>query len=691
MTPIKKNKISKIRKRDDQIVDFDQSKISGAIFKAMEALGAGKEAQAKKLTDKVIDILNKKFHERSIPAVEEIQDIVENVLMKNKLYAVAKAFILYREQHSQLRNIENLINSDDVMEGYLNKLDWRVRENSNMAYSLQGLNNHVASAVSSHYWLHKIYPPEVREAHLNAEFHLHDLQILAVYCCGWDLQDLLRRGFGGVAGKLQSKPPKHFRTALGQVVNFFYTLQGEAAGAQAFANFDTLLAPFIRYDNLSYKEVKQGMQEFAFNMNVPTRVGFQTPFTNLTFDLVPPKTLGEEQVIIGGVPQAEQYKDFQPEMDILNQAFAETMLEGDANGRVFTFPIPTYNISRDFNWENKVLEKIWEMTAKYGLPYFANFVNSDMDPDDARSMCCRLRLDNRELRKRGGGLFAANPLTGSIGVVTINLPRIGYLSKSKEELINRLGRLMDVSRKSLQIKRQMLEKFTEVGLYPYAKIYLGGIKQRFGEYWKNHFNTIGILGMNELLLNFLGKGIETKTGRSLALEIMEFMGNRLKQYQGEDNELYNLEATPGEGATYRFAKADKEKYPDIIVANEQAYREKGTAPYYTNSTHLPVNYTDDLFEALELQEPLQIKYTGGTVLHGFLGEKMPSVEATKKLIAKVMKNYRLPYFTLTPTFSICPKHGYLAGEHFYCPLCDIEIGYMAEAKDKLPLNLRAKN
>jgi len=687
MTAIKKNKISKIRKRDDSIVEFDQNKITNAIFKAMEAVGAGSQAKAKKLSLEVVEILNKKFHERSIPAVEEIQDIVETVLMKNKLYPVARAFIIYREQHARMRELENLINSDDIMEGYLNKLDWQVRENSNMAYSLQGLNNHVASAISSHYWLHKIYPPEVREAHLRADFHLHDLQILAVYCCGWDLQDLLRRGFGGVEGKLQSKPPKHFHTALGQIVNFFYTLQGEAAGAQAFANFDTLLAPFIRYDNLNYKEVKQAMQEFAFNMNVPTRVGFQTPFTNLTFDLTPPKLLGEEQVIIGGLPQKEKYKEFQKEINILNQAFAEVMLEGDAKGRVFTFPIPTYNIGKDFDWNNPVLEKIWEITAKYGLPYFANFVNSDMNPDDARSMCCRLRLDNRELRKRGGGLFAANPLTGSIGVVTINLPRLGYLSKSKEELLNRLGRLMDIARKSLQIKRQILEKFTEAGLYPYAKIYLGGIKERFGEYWKNHFNTIGILGMNELLLNFMNKRIETKEGRDLALEIMDFMLNRLKEYQGEDNELYNLEATPGEGTTYRFAKTDKELYPDIIVANEEAYQKKGVAPYYTNSTHLPVNFTDDLFKALELQDPLQIKYTGGTVLHGFLGERMPSIQATKKLVEKVIKNYRLPYFTLTPTFSICPKHGYLAGEHFFCPTCDDEIGYREEQKEKLPLKV----
>jgi ribonucleoside-triphosphate reductase len=687
MTAAKKLKLSKVRKRNDQIVDFDQNKITDVILKALEAVHAGSQAKAKKISDDVIEILNKKFHERSIPAVEEIQDTVEMVLMKDKLYQAAKAFILYREQHARMRDLATLIDSDDLMEGYLNQLDWHVRENSNMAYSLQGLNNHVASAVSSHYWLHKIYPPEVRDAHFNCDFHLHDLQILAVYCCGWDLHDLLRRGFGGVESKIQSKAPKHFRTALGQIVNFFYTLQGEAAGAQAFANFDTLLAPFIRYDELTYDEVKQSMQEFIFNMNIPTRVGFQTPFTNLTFDLTPPKTLGEEYAIIGGLPQKEKYKDFQKEIDMLNQAFAEVMLAGDAKDRVFTFPIPTYNISKDFDWNNPVIEKVWEMTAKYGLPYFANFVNSDMSPDDARSMCCRLRLDNRELRKRGGGLFAANPLTGSIGVVTINLPRLGYLSKSKEELVNRLGRLMDVARKSLQIKRQMLEKFTDAGLYPYSKIYLSGIKERFGEYWRNHFNTIGILGMNELLLNFIGKGVETKEGGELALEIMDFMGNRLKEYQGEDNELYNLEATPGEGATYRFAKSDKEKYPDIIVANEKNYLEKGTAPYYTNSTHLPVNFTDDLFEALKLQEPLQTRYTGGTVLHGFLGEKMPSAQATKNLVRKVMENYRLPYFTLSPTFSICPKHGYLDGEHQYCPICDTEIGYLEEQKEALPLKM----
>jgi ribonucleoside-triphosphate reductase len=677
-----KNKIEKIRKRDGQIVDFDPHKIANAISKSLKAVNEKDGKHAERLAQEVEENLDKRFHYRSIPAVEEIQDVVEQVLMKNKYFAAAKAYILYREQHARLREMAALINSDDIIEGYLSKLDWRVRENSNMSYSLQGLNNHVASAVSSHYWLQRIYPPEIREAHNNADLHLHDLQILAVYCCGWDLQDLLRRGFGGVSGKVQSKPPKHFRTALGQIVNFYYTLQGEAAGAQAFASFDTLLAPFIRYDNLEYKQVKQALQEFLFNMNVPTRVGFQTPFTNLTLDLTVPKTFAEEYVMVGGLPRAEKYKDFQPEMDVLNQAFAEVMLEGDAQGRLFTFPIPTYNISKDFEWDNPKLDKVWEMTAKYGLPYFANFVNSDMNPEDARSMCCRLRLDNRELRKRGGGLFAANPLTGSIGVVTINLPRLGYLSKTEDELYNRLGRLMDLARQSLQIKRQVLEKFTEAGLYPYSRIYLDGIKQRFNEYWKNHFNTIGIIGMNELLLNFLHQDIASPAGKALAEKIMEFMLARLKEYQGQDNELYNLEATPGEGATHRFARRDKQDYPDIVVANEENYRQQGAAPYYTNSTHLPVNFTNDIFVALKHQDDLQTMYTGGTVLHGFLGEKMPSIASTKKLVRKISENFRLPYFTLTPTFSICPKHGYLPGEHKFCPTCDAEIGYVDESKNK---------
>ncbi|MFA6919131.1 MAG: ribonucleoside triphosphate reductase [Patescibacteria group bacterium] len=680
------NQINQIRKRSGDIVDFDQTKISVVVYRALKAVGRDDEKLANELSDKVVRMLNTKFHPRSIPAIEEIQDAVEEVLIKENFVKAAKAYIIYREQHSRLRDMKKLLDSNDIIEGYLKQLDWRVKENANMAYSLQGLNNHVASAVSSHYWLNKIYPPEIRQAHVDGNIHLHDLQILAVYCCGWDLQALLRLGFGGVPGKVSSKPAKHLRVALGQAVNFFYTLQGEAAGAQAFANFDTLMAPFIRYDKLEEKEIKQAMQEFVFGMSVPTRVGFQTPFTNLTFDLICPSTLANERVIIGGVPQQETYGEFQQEMDLINKAFAEVMMEGDANGRVFTFPIPTYNISPDFDWDNQVLNPIWEMTAKYGIPYFANFVNSDMKAEDARSMCCRLRLDNRELRKRGGGMFAANPLTGSIGVVTINLPRIGYLSKNnKDAFLNRLGQSMDLARQSLTLKREILENFTVMGLYPYSRYYLSDIKERFGEYWRNHFNTIGINGMNEAMVNFMGKPLSDPEAYEFAVKIMDFMLARMANYQEEDNQLYNLEATPAEGVTYRFAKRDKELYPDIIVANEDAYREKGAAPYYTNSTHLPVNFSSDIFEVLEKQDGLQTKYTGGTVVHGFIGEKMPDIESTKQLVKKIAESFHLPYYTLTPTFSICPKHGYLSGEHRFCPICDEEIGFVREQDDKLAI------
>jgi len=695
MSLLTKNKITQIRKRDDRIVVFDPERVVSAIFKAMQVTGEGDHDLAEKIADQIIEAINVKFHERSIPAVEEIQDVVEEYLIRNRQIKTAKAYILYRDQRAKIRDLQKMIDSDDLIEGYLRQVDWRVKENSNMSYSLQGLNNHVASSVSSHYWLNKVYPENIRRAHQDADIHIHDLQLLSAYCCGWDLKDILLEGFGGVAGKAESKPPKHFRTALGQLVNFFYTLQGETAGAQAVSNFDTLLAPFIRYDSLGYNEVKQALQEFMFNMNVPTRVGFQTPFTNITLDLAVPPTFKDESIIIGGQPQKENYGEFQAEMDIFNRALAEVMCEGDAKGRVFTFPIPTYNISRDFNWDNPVLNNVWEMTAKYGIPYFANFVNSDMKPEDARSMCCRLRLDNRELRKRGGGLFAANPLTGSVGVVTINLPRIGYLSKTKEELLNRLSQMMEIAKESLDIKRKTLEKFTDEGLYPYSKHYLLGIKERFGEYWKNHFATIGINGMNELLVNFLGsdKDISSAEGHALAIELMDFMRERVIQYQEETNNLFNLEATPAEGTSYRFAKKDKELYPDIIVANEDAVREKGADPYYTNSTHLPVSYTSDIFEALDLQDDLQTRYTGGTVLHGFIGEKLPSIEATKNLVRIIAHKYHLPYYTITPTFSVCPKHGYIAGEHFYCPQCDEEIGY-AEAREELPvgaLNLLQNN
>jgi len=544
-----------------------------------------------------------------------------------------------------------------------------------MSFSVQGLNNYIASAISARYWLNKLYPENIRQAHVNGDMHIHDLGLLAPYCCGWDLKDLLLRGFRGVNEKVQSNPPKHFRSALGQIINFFYTMQGEAAGAQAFANFDTYLAPFIRYDKLDYKDVKQGLQEFMFNINVPTRVGFQTPFTNVTLDVIPSPMIGEENVVIGGKLMPEKYKDFQAEMDIFNQAFAEVMLEGDSTGRVFGFPIPTYCIDKTFDWNRECLKPVWEMTAKYGIPYFSNFVNSDMNRYDARSMCCRLRLDNRELRKRGGGLFGANPLTGSIGVVTINLARLGYLSKDRDEFKERLVHLMDLAKESLEIKRKIVEKFTGDRLYPYSMFYLDNINARFGSYWKNHFATIGINGMNEAVLNLMGKDISTTEGHAFAAETLDFMRERLMDYQNETNNLYNLEATPGEGCTYRFAKKDQQLYPGIICSNTEAVKKFNADPYYTNSTHLHVNYTDDIFSALDHQDDLQTRYTGGTVLHGYLGERLPDGETAKKLVKKIVENYRLPYFTITPTFSVCPKHGYLAGEHKYCPKCDEEIGY----------------
>ena len=673
-----KETVKKIIKRSGEIVDFDKNKIVDAIYKTTKAVDRKNMPLAEKLTDEIEKRLNEKFHRRSIPAVEEVQDIVEKVLIESKHTKIAKAYILYRDQHRQLRELNDENMEEKLMLDYLGRADWRLKENSNMSFSVQGLNNYIASAVSAKYWLNKLYPQEIRNAHVNGDFHLHDLGMLAPYCCGWDLKALLMKGFGGVGEKTQSKPPKHFRSALGQVVNFLYTLQGEAAGAQAFANFDTYLAPFIKYDNLSYKEVKQAIQEFVFNVNVPTRVGFQTPFTNISLDVTPSKMIGEESVIIGGQPMKERYKDFQNEMDMFNKAFAEVMIEGDSTGRIFSFPIPTYSIDKDFDWDREALKPVWEMTAKYGIPYFSNFINSDMDRDDARSMCCRLRLDNRELRKRGGGLFGANPLTGSLGVVTLNISRIGYLAKSKEEFKERIIKLMDLAKESLEIKRKIIEKYSEDGLYPYSKYYLSDIYERFGTYWQNHFNTIGLNGVNEGVKNFLGKDISSQEGKEFAEEVLDFMRERLMDYQNETNNLYNLEASPAEGATYRFAKKDKELYPDIIVANNDLVEEQGVDPYYTNSTHLPVGFTDDIFEALELQDNLQTKYTGGTVLHGFIGERIQDIESCKKLVKKICESYHLPYFTITPTFSICPKHGYLQGEHKYCPKCDKEIGYEEE-------------
>ena len=573
---------------------------------------------------------------------------MKNTILNDKVVALDNVKRAYMTNSVVSDKEANL----NLVDGYLRQLDWKVNENSNMSYSIQGLNNYIASEISKQYWLNRIYPTDIKNAHVNGDIHIHDLNIISVYCVGWDLKDLLAEGFKGVNGKIESAPAKHFRTALGQIVNFMYTMQGEAAGAQAFSNFDTLLAPFIKYDNLDYSQVKQAIQEFVFNMNVPTRVGFQTPFTNITMDLTVPSYYAEQAVIIGGEYQNATYKEFQPEMDMLNKAFFEVMMEGDNSGRVFTFPIPTYNITKDFDWDNKNIEGLWQMSAKYGIPYFSNFINSDMSPEDARSMCCRLRIDNRELEYRGGGLFGSNPLTGSVGVVTINLPKIAEIVKTKGEFLDRLSEKMELAKESLEIKRKLLEDFTEKDLYPYTKFYLRDIKTRFGVYWKNHFSTIGLIGMNEACLNLLQDDIGSFRGKQFALEVMDFMRAKIVEFQKETGNNYNLEATPGEGTSYRLAKLDKEKYP-----------------YYTNSTQLPVNYTDDIFEVLDHQDELQTKYTGGTVVHIYAGERIQSLETMKNLVKKICNNYKLPYFTFSPTFSVCSEHGYLNGEHFECPQC----------------------
>jgi anaerobic ribonucleoside-triphosphate reductase len=624
--------IENIRKRDGRVVKFDSPKITNAIARAGKATEEFGEKEARKLTLKVLTMAHE-FRLDPVPDVESIQDIVERILLDSPYYKTAKAYILYREQHNQIRNITTRA-SVNLVENYIQKMDWKIKENSNMSYSLQGLNNYISSDVTSEYWLNRIYPPEIRRAHKNGDMHIHDLSLLSVYCVGWDLQDLLREGFRGVSGKVESAPPNHLRSALGQIVNFFYTLQGEAAGAQAISNFDTLLAPFVRYDNLDYKEVKQALQEFVFNINIPTRVGFQTPFTNITLDLYVPGILKNQPVLIGGKERNETYADFQHEMNMINRAFAEVMMEGDARGRVFTFPIPTYNITKDFDWDNPNLDTIWQMTGKYGIPYFSNFVNSDMSPEDARSMCCRLRLDNRELMKRGGGLFGANPLTGSIGVVTINLPRIGYVSDTMEDFLSRLCNLVHLAKESLTIKRKILEKFTENNLYPYSKFYLRDIKKKTGTYWKNHFSTVGIVGMNEACLGFLGENIASSKGREFSLRVMDDLREKLSEIQDETGEIYNLEATPAEGTAYRLAMLDKKRFPGIPCFNEENYKNHQEEPFYTNSTQLPVNYTDDIFETLSLQDELQTRYTGGTVLHLFLGEQVQDIEVTKSLVKK---------------------------------------------------------
>lgn len=654
-----------ITKRDGRRVPFDSHRIRRAIAAAGAATGEIDDDQAAQLTQHVLAIALATIDD--VPGVEAIQDVVERVLLASPYPATAKRYILYREQHAHLRRLGASIKAE-LVDGYLEQLDWRVRENANMAYSLQGLNNHAASEVTRAYWLERIYSPELRDAHESGALHVHDLNLLSVYCVGWDLVDLLERGFRGAPGKVESAPARHFRSALGQIVNFFYTLQGEAAGAQAFSSLDTYLAPFIALDGLGEAEVEQALQEFVFNLNVPTRVGFQTPFTNITLDVDCPSMLRDEPAIVGGVRIERCYGEFQREMDLFNRAFLKVMAAGDAKGRVFTFPIPTYNIDRDFDFDDPRHDALWAVTARYGIPYFANFVNSDLSPEDARSMCCRLRLDTRQLAKRGGGLFGANPLTGSIGVVTLNLPRIGHEAENEAAFLRILDHRMDLARDSLETKRKVLERLTEQQLYPYAAFYLGDMKQRHGSYWHNHFATIGLVGMNEAVVNLLGTDLSEPAARAFGLRVLAHMRERLATYQVETGHFYNLEATPAEGTAYRLAQLDKARDPTVTVANEGAWIE-GAEPYYTNSSHLPVGHSRDLFAVLDHQDAFQAGYTGGTVHHAFVGERIDDPQVVKTFVRTVCARYQLPYFTLTPTFSVCPSHGYIAGEHPACPTC----------------------
>lgn len=657
--------ITRVQKRNGDIVDFDIIKIEEAIFSAAKSVGGDNKEEAKRLSQMVAEIVNEVFGV-GIPTVEDIQDIVEKVLIEEGHAKTAKAYILYRKKQEELRDVKNLfMDAEKLIDEYVSLEDWKINENANMGFSLQGLNNHIVESITKKYWLNKIYRRELRDAHIKGDLHIHDLGLLAPYCCGWDLEALLRHGFRGATGKIESSPAKHLQAFLGQLVNWLYTLQGEAAGAQAVSSLDTYAAPFIYYDGLEYQDVKKIVKSFVFNLNIPTRVGFQTPFTNITLDIAPHPMLKKMNVIIGGKAMDKTYGEFQKEMDMFNRAYCEVMMEGDGAGRSFSFPIPTVNITKDFPWDSETSNYIMEMTRKFGTPYFANFVNSDLDPEDVRSMCCRLRLDNRELRRRGGGLFGANPLTGSINVVTLNMARIGYISKSREEFKKKVRELMELSKEICETKRRVLEGYMDAGLYPYSKFYLQGIKDAEGEYFKNHFSTIGLNGMNEACVNLLGVDITTEEGNEFAVDIMEFMNRVIQIFQEETGSLWNLEAAPAEGAAYRFARLDKKMYPKIFTQGKEE-------PYYTNSTQLPVGYTDDVLEVVELQENLQTLYTGGTVLHGFIGEEIDSVETTKMLVKKVFENSRIPYFTVTPTYSICQEHGYLSGEHFVCPHCGKE-------------------
>ncbi|HEY9031713.1 MAG TPA: ribonucleoside triphosphate reductase [Kangiella sp.] len=650
----------KIVKRDLTEAKFERAKIYEAVLKAGKASAEFDADEAEKLTRQVIDVLSFRFTDLTVPTVEQVQDIVEHCLAVNQYFATAKAYILYREKHKRIReNKKTFLDITSSVEEYLSGSDWRVKANANQGYSLGGLILNVSGKVIANYWLNHIYEPEIGEAHRNADLHIHDLDMLAGYCAGWSLRTLLHEGLNGVPGKIDSGPPKHLSSAIGQMVNFLGTLQNEWAGAQAFSSFDTYLAPYIRKDAMKYEDIKQCIQEFIYNLNVPSRWGTQTPFTNITLDWVCPEDLREQIPIIAGEEMPFAYGDLQKEMDLINRAYIEVMIEGDAKKRVFTFPIPTYNITPDFDWESENSDLLFEMTAKYGLPYFQNFINSELSPNMVRSMCCRLQLDLRELLKRGNGLFGSAEQTGSLGVVTINCARLGYLYKGdKKALLDRIDELMVMAKDSLEVKRKVIQHYIDSDLFPYTKRYLGTLR--------NHFSTIGVNGINEMVRNFTNDehDITSEEGHALAIELLDHVRARMVQYQEETGHLYNLEATPAEGTTYRFAKEDKKRYPDIIQAGFE------DAPYYTNSSQLPVGHTDDAFEALELQDELQSKYTGGTVLHLYMGERISSAEACKKMVRKTLTNFRLPYITITPTFSICPVHGYLQGEHEYCPRCD---------------------
>lgn len=657
-------KLRYVVKRDGRLETYDRLKIINAIQKAFDGEYPDRQPEPMRMdllttqVEEKVQTMMADRHPNSAPAIEEIQDLVEDVLMEAGEKRLAKAYIIYRARHEAIRDTRKLmLDIDSTMDGYLSMSDWRVNENANVNFSLGGLILHNSGTITANYWLKNVYTPEIAEAHRKADFHIHDLSMFSGYCAGWSLRQLIEEGLGGVPDKITSTPGMHLSTLIQQMVNFLGIMQNEWAGAQAFSSFDTYLAPFVREDGLDYDQVKQAVQSFIFGVNTPSRWGSQAPFTNITLDWVVPQDLRDLPAIVGGRKLDYTYGDVQPEMDLVNRAFLELMIRGDADGRGFQYPIPTYNITTDFAWESPNAELLFEMTAKYGTPYFQNFINSDLDPGDVRSMCCRLQLDKRELRKRGGGLFGSDEFTGSIGVVTINLPRIGYLSRSTAEFFDRLDRLMDLAAHSLVMKRKVITRLLEAGLFPYTRRYL--------QHLDNHFNTIGIVGMNEAMINFWGKDLLHPESQEFAVEVLEHMRNRLADYQEKTGELFNLEATPAESTSYRLAKHDRERYADIITSGEEE-------PYYTNSTQLPVGFTDDIFDALDLQDELQTKYTGGTVFHGFLGEAVEDWRGARTLVKTIAESYRLPYFTLSPTFSICPIHGYLEGEHHTCPLCEAE-------------------